>query len=488
MRRGLKGGKLRLLSKDEVYDIHLSVLRVLEEHGVKIEHEGALKLLDDAGAIVDYKNKVARIPDFLVEETIKKAPRSFRLCGRDPKQDFIVENRRVYFGPCAGATNIIDVRTGKRKIGTLADMADVAKVSDALPNIDFVMGLTSASDVSHITRPLYEPFIVLCNTSKHVQAFCYEDGELTKALIKIAALAVGGVEELEKRPIISLYDEPSSPLIFGGEYVEALIEWAKHGLPMIWAPCPICGCTAPVTLAGAIVQGVAESLGGNVLCQLVHPGTPFVFGSVPLVFDMRSVLAAYGTVEMMIKQVMLAQLSDFYGIPSWGTGGCSDSKTLDMQAAIEASMSLTISALSGNNLVHDVAFLEYANSGSIELLVICDEVIEMIRRILEGVRIDQETLAVEAIKEAGHAGSFLSLKHTLKHFTEEHIIYELMDRSSWERWHSLGEKTLIQRAREKALKILKEHEVKPPIPKDIKEEMEKIIKDVEKKKSAEKKA
>ncbi len=478
MRTGLKGGQLKILSKDQVYELHLAILKILKEHGVKVEHEGALNLLKEAGADVDFKSKVAKIPEYLFEESIRKAPKSFRCCGRNPKEDFILEGRRVYFGTCAGATNIIDPESGERRPGRLSDMGNVGKVADALPNIDFVMGITSALDVSEIVRPLYEPYIVMSNTSKHVQAFCYYDGEVIRAIIKMAELIVGGRDELRKRPIISLYNEPVSPLVFGREYVDALIEWAKAGLPLIWAPCPIAGGSAPVTLAGAVVQGCAESLAGNIICQLVNPGTPFVFGSVPLVLDMRTGIAAYGTIEMMLKEVVLAQLSEYYQIPSWGTGGCTDSKVLDEQAIAEAAMNLTISALSGNNLVHDVAFMEFANSGSFELLVICDEIIAMLRRFMKGVNVNDETLAIEAIKEAGHGGAFLSLNHTLKYFSQEFLISELMDRSPWSRWEK-GKKTLAQRAHEKVIKILKEHFVEP-IPKDVKEEIEKLIHEVEK--------
>mgnify|MGYP001036734289 CR=1 FL=1 len=485
LRPGLKGGQLKILSKDQVYDIHLAILKVLREHGVEIQHEATLKLLDEAGADVDFKKQVARFPEYLVEESIKKAPKTVRCCGRDPKEDFILEGRKVYFGPCAGATHFIDLETEERRFGKLSDMAKVAKISDALPNIDFVMGLTTASDAPQRVVGLYEPYAVMSNTCKHVQAFCFSDGELTKAMIRIAELIAGGRDELKKRPIISLYDEPSSPLIFGSEYVEALVEWSKAGLPVIWAPCPISGATAPVTLAGSIVQGSAESLAGNVICQFVNPGTPFIFGSVPLVLDMRHALVSYGTVETMIKEVMLAQLSEYYQLPSWGTGGCSDSKILDEQAVAEAVMNLTIAALSGNNLVHDVGFIESAKGGSVDLLIICDEIIAMLRRIMKGVSVDYETLATDVIMEAGHGGSFLGLKHTLKHFSSEHMISELMDRSSWIKWKK-EEKTLAQRAHEKARKILEEHEVEP-IPKDVKEEIEKIIRE-EEKKAATKKA
>jgi len=479
LRPGLKGGQLKLLTEDQLYDIHLAVLRLLNEHGVKIQNEKALKLLDEAGAKVDFKGYVAKFPEYLVKECIGKTPKCVRLCGRDPKEDFVVEGRKVYFGTAAGAPYISDLETRERRIGKLVDIINVAKVIDALPNIDYAMGITSASDVPKSVIGLYEAYATLANTCKHVQAFCYADGRLTDALIRIAELVVGGRNELKKRPIISLYDEPSSPLIFGDDFVDGLMKWSEAGLPLIWAPCIISGATSPITIVGSVVQGIAESIAGNIISQLVNPGTPFIFGLVPLSLDMRSGLASYGKAECMIMEIILGQMSEFYGTPSFGTGGITDSKVLDEQAVAEATMQLTIASLSGNNLIHDVAFLESAKSGSVELLIICDEIIAMLRRIMRGIDINDETLAVEAIKEAGHGGSFLSLRHTLKHFTSEYFLSELMDRSTWTKWKKDGGKTLGQRAREKARRILKEHEVEP-LSKDVKQEIEKIIRKTEK--------
>ncbi len=477
MRKGFKGGQLKILSEDQLEDLYLAILSVLEMHGVKIEHSGALKILGDAGAFVDHKKKIARFPEYLVEESLEKAPKKVRLCGRDSDQDFIIEGKKVFFGTSSGTTHIIDLETGERRKTRLQDVVNTAKLSDALPNIDYAMGLATPFDVPTEVQGLYEQYAIMANTVKHSIVFAYHGAELTKLMIKIAELVAGGEEELKRRAIVSMYDEPQSPLVYGEIYVEALIEWVKRGLPVVFAPCPITGATAPVTLAGSIVQGMAESIGGNVLVQILNPGTPFIFGFVPMVMDMRTTVSSYGAIEDMLLGTAQAQLCHYLKIPMWGTGGCSDSKVLDGQAFAEATRNLMVAALGGQNLIHDIGYIESAITTSHEILVFLDEVIGETKLFMKGVKVDEETLAVNEIMEAGHAGNFLTLKHTRKHFKEEHFVNELLDRSfSHDMWMKLGGKDIVKRTREKALKLLKEHYVEP-LPKDIKDESENILRE-----------
>ena len=462
MRARIDGGQLKILSDDEVESLHLGVLNILKDIGVRIEHEGALKLLDQAGADVDFGKKVVKLPEHLVNEAIAKTPKDVTFYGRDPDQSFEVRGGKgVYFGECAGNPHITN-ENDQRKHGELADMGKVARLADALPNIDFVMGLTSASDVPTGALDLYEQFAVMSNTQKHVQIFVYNGGaEMTKAQIELAALLSGGEEELRKRPTVTFYIEPVSPLVVGEGYVDALIECAKLKLPMIFASVPVSSATCPATLAGSIVQGVAESLIGDVIGQLINPGTPFILGPVSTIMEMKRGMSIYTSIEAMMMQVMIAQLLRYYRIPSWGTAGMTDSKILDEQATAEAAMGLTISALSGNNIIHDLAFLESAKGGSMALLAIADEIVGMLRRFMKGARIDDETLALDAIKSAGFGGSFLTLKHTLNTYSKEHIPADLFDRLPWDEWERTGSKSLKERAQEKVQGILREHEVEP---------------------------
>jgi trimethylamine--corrinoid protein Co-methyltransferase len=477
VRVGVEGGQLKILSSEDIDCLYLAILNVLETHGVKIDHEGVLRLLKDIGATVDFKAGTACFPEYIVEESLRKAPKRIRLCGRDKRQDFLIEGKKAYFGSVGGATVLVDRDTGERRSSRTSDMAETARICDAMENIDYSMGLYTPLDAPHEVQGLYEQDAVMSNSVKHSIIFAYHGAGVTRKQIEIAQLIAGGEEELRKRPIVSMYDEPTSPLAFGEDYVEAMIEWVKEGLPLVFAPCPMSGATAPITLAGEIVSGMAESIAGNVIAQFTRPGTPFIFGFVPLTMDMRTTLCSYGAPENMMLGIAQAQLAHHLKIPMWGTGGCTDSKTLDAQTFVEASMNLSTAALSGQNLIHDIGLVEGAKSGSQELIVVCDEVIGMLRRIMGGVHVDDKTLAVEEIKEAKHGGSFLGLKHSLEHFESEHRISPLMDRTfSYDLWKKAGGKTLVENVRERIRKILKDHQVEP-IPRDVRTQIEAIKKD-----------
>ena len=479
MRKGVKGGQLKILSKDDIYYIHLSVLRILEECGVKVENDTALKILENAGAEVNWKTKVALIPSYLVEEAIKKAPKSIRLCGRDPNQDFVLEGKKVYFGSGTGTTHIYDPFTGEYRRTTKKDVEMAAKLSDALPNIDHVWGLFSALDVPGNVIGLHQLEAVISNTVKHACIYTWHGKPQINKQIEILSLIAGGKEELRKRPLVTLYNEPHSPLTYGKDYIDALIEWAKAGLPQIWYPGAMPGATAPITLAGALAQEWAESLGGLVIAQLVNPGTPFIIGVASAGMDMRTTSVVYASPETYLLAIAAAQISHFYGIPMFGLGGASDSKVLDGQAVGEAATYLYIAALSGQHFIHDLGYMGSGLIGSLELLTICDELVAQVKRVMKGIKVDDETLAVDVIEKVGHGGNFLSEKHTRKFFREEYTIPELFDKWPYERWKKAGGKTLEQKAREKVLKILKEHEVEP-LDKDVKKEIKKIIKETEK--------
>ncbi|UCH02942.1 MAG: trimethylamine methyltransferase family protein [Candidatus Bathyarchaeota archaeon] len=478
MRTGIKGGQLRILSKDQVSDMHLAVLDLLNDHGMRIEEENALKLLNEVGSEVDFKEKVVKFPEYLVEEAIRKAPRSVRLAGRVPENDFILEDKKVYFRVCGVAPNIIDLETGLRRESKIADVANGARISDGLPNIDCANEISAANDVPLSVVGLYKQEAMMANTTKHIILAREHSVNVERIRIKMAELVAGGERELRKRPLISMFVEPMSPLFLGREDTQAIMEWAAAGLPLVCVSVLASGGTSPVTLAGTIVQGVAESLAGNVIMQLVNPGTPFIFGLIGEVMDMRTTLLAKGA-ETMLMCAASAQLAHYYGLPSIGMGGASDSNTLDTQAIAEASMSMTMGAMSGINLIQGIGYLESGLTGSYEMAVICNEIAGMLRRMLKGIHVNDDTLAVETITEAGHGGSFLGLKHTRKHFSSEHLLPELMNRLPIEEWDSKGGKTLKEKAHEKAVSLLKNHFVKP-IDEDVRKEIKLTITKAEK--------
>ena len=459
MRPGIDGGVLKLLSDEQIHRIHLTTLRILEKVGLRINHPATLQLLKNSGADVDASTCMAKVPSHMVEEAISKAPKSVMLCGRNPNNDFELRGNKVFFGLGSGTPMILDPMTNEWRPSKKRDVENAARLADALPNIDFVMGLGTPGDVNPDVVGLHEADAMMRNTEKHMVLYGYHGKEATREIIRMGEVVLGGIAELEKRPIFTLYAEPLSPLTFEGRFLESLMEFAKHRLPVIWGPGPGPGATSPITLAGSIAQGNAESLGGNLIMQLVSPGAPFVYYVCPMPMDMRTMVLSYGAPEKILMDAAISQLAHYYQLPAFGVGGTSDSSVPDGQGVAEATTSLLMATLSGANLIHDIGYLESGRTGSYEMVVICDELIRSLKRILKGIDLTDETLAFEAIRAVGAGGSFLQLRHTLDHFQTEYVYPELMSRWPRGRWEKLGSKDLNQRAREKVQHILTTHKI-----------------------------
>jgi len=469
LKKGLKGGKLNLLTNDQIRDLHMATLEVLEQVGMYSESERILKIFASAGADVDLKNKSVRIPEHLVKEALNKAPKQIVLCGRNAEYDILVEDDRVYFG--LGGTAypyLIDFETGEFKRGTKNDVAKSSRLGDALENISFIMSLCGAFDMPLEVTFLHEFDAIINNTEKPV-IYPAPGSENAKMMLSMAADVVGGIDELRKRPILSLYSETVSPLTFC-KFNDNMVEFAKAGVPIVLGPSPVCGSTGPVTVAGTTIVSNAENLAAITLSQLVRPGTPIISCVRTGVMDLRTGQFLYAAPESSIGLAINAQLSHYYGLPAFGSGGCSDSKMLDAQAAVEATSTLFMSALSGVNLIQTCGTIAGGAAGCMELAVVCDEIIGMIQRILEGVNFSDEALAVDVIREIGPRGHFLTHKHTFKFFRKEIYSPKIFDRCSVKAWIEKGGKDIREIAKDKVRKILNEHYVEP-LPKDIRRKL-----------------
>ena len=461
MREAIEGGQLNVLPGEMIYRIHLAIVEVLEKRGVQVEHMDALKLLQDSGAEVDFGKLSVKIPQYLLEESIRKAPKSVRLAGRDSKNDFVLKGAKVHFRACGLAPNVIDLETGLRRESRLADVRNGARLSDALSEIDCANEVSAAKDVPSKLQGVYKQEAMMSNTTKHIILAREHSADIESERIKLAALVAGGEQRLRERPIVSMFVEPVSPLLLSLDDTAVIMKWAQAGLPLVCAPTPASGGTAPITLAGTVVQGAAESLAGNVIAQLVNPGTPVIFGVLGLSMDMRNGLITTGSIEGVLMCALLGQLARYYRLPSIGFGGGSDSNALDSHAIAQACLGLNIAALSGINLVQGIGYLESGLTGSYEMLCICDEIARMLRRFLKGVCVDDDTLGVEAITAIGPRQSFLGMEHTRKHFLSEHMIPELMKSIPFGEWHKAGDKKLESRARDRVRQLLKDHYVQP---------------------------
>lgn len=463
---------LEYLSEEQMRDIHSAALDILEDCGTIIHHEKSLALLQKAGAYVKDDRRVF-IPNGLVEWAIRSAPSRVTVYDRSGKPSMFLEGRNVYYGTGSDCPNLLDSFTGERREFLSGDVADAVRLVDALPNIDFTMSMGLAPDFPSKLQYQYKYAIMIRNSTKP-QVITAADKVSLNDITDIAAAVVGGREELSRKPVFVLYDEPTSPLVHINEAMEKLLFMAENNLPTNYSPGIMAGGTGPVTMAGAITQANAEILAGLVIHQLKNSGAPFIFGAGMSPMDMQSMQPTYSSPEAMITQAGLCQIGRcLYDLPTWGFGGCSASKLADEQAVNEAATWIMMSGWMGTNLVHDVGYLEFGLTYSFDLLVLCDEFIGQVRRMMEGIRVDREYLAVDCIKRVGPGGHFLGDDHTLDHF-KENWQPDLTDRKTHEDWNSRGAKSMGQLAKEKITGILKNHRP-TPLPAEVDSEIERIL-------------
>jgi trimethylamine--corrinoid protein Co-methyltransferase len=461
-----------MLSDDQLQELFEGVLHVLENTGLEVHHQESRQILKEAGAWVDGKR--VRLPSWLVKESLRKAPRSFTLYARDGNRenDIHIGPGRAHFGPGPTCPNFIDVETLERRPYVKDDVSTVAKVVDALPNIDFCESLGSVDDVHADLSALYEFAHMFPNTSKPIVAWSFDKYD-SEGIHQIAIAEAGGQEAFERRPNYVHYCEPLSPLVSTFEALDKLVFAARKRIPLIFTPCPIAGGTAPITAAGIITQGVAESWMGLTIAQAIQPGLPFIMGGVFSVMDMNDMILAYGAPELPLMMAGLTELAHYAGLPLWQTGGCTDSKTFDEQALIEGSMSVYFSALTGGDLCHDVGYTESAMTGSVFQLAAMDEAIGYARRITRGIEVNEDTLATEVIHDVGPNGHYLREPHTRRYYKNEFWYPNLCDRRNYEEWDMMGRKTMRDRTIARVRDILASHEPAP-----LKEGSDEVIQEV----------
>ncbi len=464
-----------LLAESQKEELHLASLDILEQTGSRVFCEEALALLKKAGAHVTDGNLV-RVPSHLIEWAIRTAPPRVRICKRDGSPAMLLEGNRTYYGTGSDCPNILDYRTGQRRPFVKADVAMAARLCDALPNIDFVMSMGLVSDCPVETSDRHQFEAMLSNTAKPIVYTAHDLAGL-QDIAGMAAAVAGGMEELQQNPFLILYGEPITPLKHAKESMEKLLFCAEHRLPMIYAPGMLRGATAPVTTAGCLILANAESLTGLLIVQLKREGAPVILGGGALPLDMHTSVASYGAPELQVTGAALAEMAHRYRKPRFSSAGASDSKVMDQQAMIEGTLSLVMQALCGANLVHDVGFLESGLTGSFAMVLAMDEAISMVKCIMGGVQIDDEQLALDAIRRVGPDGNFISDEHTLQHFRE--VWYpRFLDRRNYDSWVANGKKTMADRLNEKVAEMLETH-APPALPPETSARVRQIVMDAE---------
>ena len=466
---------LDILTRGEVYDIHLASLEVLEKAGVVIQSDRILNLLKDAGSEVDYKNLIAKIPEHLVRDMLRKAPSEVTLHARNPKYNARLGDRVCYSTTTGGAVYVTN-STGYRK-ATKGDVADLNRLADGLENIDLNEGVADPQDVPHEVRDIHTSAIMLKNTEKHIR-YVPSTAEGAKALIEMASTVVGGEEELEQRPICSGMGVVSS-LTIDERSVLILQEFVNHNLPVFIATESVSGGTTPITLAGTLTQANAEILAGITITELLNPGNPAIYLAFCNIMDMRTAAMAQACPETALMSAAVAQIARYYNLPSATYSGVTNSKVLDEQVGYEKAGDALLPLLAGINMHYAAGNLASALATSYEQLVIDNEILGMLERIIKGINVDREKLGVSVICKVGPGGSYLNQKHTLKHLTSEHWMPPISERRSLEGWRKAGGKDIVQRAREKANEILKTH-YPSPLENGVREEIATIVRKYEK--------
>jgi trimethylamine--corrinoid protein Co-methyltransferase len=397
-----------------------------------------------------------RIPPHLIDWAIDAAPSRVVLCDQDGNPAMTLEGRKGYYGTGSDTPFVLDAETGERRRAVLSDVANVARLVDALEHIDFLMCMGIASDVTESISDLYHFREMVGNTTKPLVYTAWDRPNL-EAIIEMAEAVAGGPEGLRRSPFCALYSEPISPLTHAKESCEKLLFIADKGLPVVYTPAVMIGGTAPVTVAGALVQANAEQISGLLITQLIRKGAPVIGAGGILHMDMSKGLISYAAPEFMLAMTAFSEMYHHYEIPIFSFAGCSDSKIFDQQAAAEGALWMLMTALGGGNLIHDVGYVESGMTASYQQLVSMNEVAGLVKRIMRGVELNSETVPLDLIDRVGPGGHFLGEEHTFNHF-RRNWIPELFDRSPRDEWEQDGELTLGDRAAARVRHILEHHE------------------------------
>ncbi len=469
--------RLTVLNREQAWAIHRSALEILEKIGVKMEHPGAAKMLLAAGCRASDADWI-KMPAFLVEEALASAPRQITLYSQQGDKAMPLVNGNSFYGTGSDTTFTLDLETGERRRCMLKDTANFARLVDGLENLSFAMSMGNPEDVPRIQDIYVFAFAEMVRNTNKPLVFIADSGTDIVKIHQIASAVAGGADELADRPFLLNYSEAISPLRFPQTVVDKLIFCAEKRIPICLPSGSNCGGGAPVTLAGAMAMGIAENLVGLVIHQLAGKGSPFLFGPNVSALDMKSTVVSYGCPEWSLTQAALADMRDeIYGIPIWAFAGASDSKVMDAQAGAEAMFSIATSMLSRSNLVHDVGYLEYGSTSSLEMVTMANELVAMSRFFTKGITVDQENLALEVVERVAKGGPssiFLTDDHTFEHFMDAQFVPTLLDRSRYDAWLSSGSLDLHARCNAEAKRILAEHEVAPK-PDEVLTEIDRIL-------------
>jgi len=462
--------QFRILSDKQIEELHFATLQILERTGVTFECQEAITILGNAGADVSDPNRV-KIPSYMVEQALATAPKMITLYTREGEPMIVLNGLTgAHFGAKTDLREFLDPYTRKRRVSYIADIADMARLIDALPNIEW--GYTSGSNLTlpGVIADKITVLQIMLNTSKPVICETSDVSGL-REMITLCSIIAGGEEQFRKTPFFASSSEPVSPLIQGKDALEKSLFCAEKGIPNIVYGMQMAGATTPATFAGCLAIANAEVLSQLVVIQLKRPGAPVIYGSMPNIMDMRTTIYPYGAPELTLMIGALTELCHHYGLPMFGTAGTVDAGVVGVQAAAEITYQLLISALTGADLVHNAGLMYHGIVVSPELLVLANEIIDMVNVLKGGIEINDETLPLDLIERLGPSSDYLSESHTFKHF-RKFWVPKMFDRSMVRKE---GVKDCEQLLNQRTIEILETHQPKP-VSDDLVKELKKVEK------------
>jgi trimethylamine---corrinoid protein Co-methyltransferase len=452
---------LNILSTEECQLIHEASLKILERTGMDIRHPEALALLKNAGADVSDAKHV-KISAHLVNDALKSVPKQLQLFTRTGEPAMVLEKRSCFFSTGTETPYVLDHETGERRSVRGDDINRAAIVADALENIDIVasMGSVSPDEVPPHLSDQHNFARMMANTTKPI-LFSTWKLEGMQGIYELAlTVRNNDPEELKSKPFLVQYAEPISPLCHPESSLDKVIFCSRKGIPFTYASGTVMGGTVPVTAAGALALTNAEFLTGLVVSQLVSQGASILYGGGNGPLDMKSMVGKYNGPDSYQMLTMAKEMALFYDLPDFNYGGHSDSKSVDLQAAAEAALSIFQIGIKGGNLNHDVGYMESGMSHALPMVVFCDEIIGQTRHFKKKPEITEEALALDVIHDVGPTGNFTNNKHTFRNFRK--IFYgPVFDTRIFQAWEKDGSKPLQTVLIEKVNNILETHQPEP---------------------------
>ncbi len=465
--------KLELLSTEFIERIIDEGLTLLERHGVLVENTEAVSLLAGAGAVVDRASGLVRIGRKLVLDSLATTPSVITLYDRTGSRAYTVGGDEVHFDPGSAAVTLLDHATQEERKASTADLVAFYKLVETLEHLHFQSTGLIAYDVPAPVADCFRLYAGLCLSGKPFVTGTFRV-EGFRPMKDLLAAVRGGENELRSKPLAIFDACPSPPLKWSHLTSQSLIDAARAGIPSELISMGMTGATSLTTIAGTLVQHVAENLSGLVICQLAGPGAPVIFGGSPSSFDMRKGTTPMGAIETMMIDAAYAQIGKHLKLPTHAYMALSDAKVNDPQAGFETALGAVLAALAGVNVVSGPGMLDFESSQSLEKLVIDDGICAMVYRLLDGIAQRDDPVALGAFEGFTPGMSFLTHPHTRRWYRTEHIPAGLVDRDPYEAWVAAGRTSIVDKAHLDVARRMVAYAA-PPLAAEVRKDLDRIM-------------